>query len=241
VDYPTEGHTDAEHLIARLRDALSGPLPGIRAQQEMAPTKRQQPERGDDLRQSAVLALLHGHADLPGPAESAPTLESLSLVFTLRPNSLRHHAGQISFPGGGVEPQDRSLALTALRETAEELGIPTDKVRILGKLTPLHIAPSHNCVHPFVGWLPHLPPINPDPVEVSEVLDVSLEHLLNASNRGTLMWYRDGEALTAPSFKVITQEGAELRTENSGIHIWGATAMILSELLTIIRLLKSEA
>jgi 8-oxo-dGTP pyrophosphatase MutT (NUDIX family) len=236
VDYRAERNTDVEHFIARLREALAGPLPGIRAQQEMAPLKRQQPEcAADDLRQSAVLALLHGHAD------RAPTLEALSLVFTLRPNSLRHHAGQISFPGGGVEPQDRSLALTALRETTEELGIPTDKVRILGKLTPLHISPSHNCVHPFVGWLPHLPPIHPDPVEVSEVLDISLDHLLNASNRGTLIWYRDGEALTAPSFKVITQEGAELRTENSGIHIWGATAMILSELLEIIRLLKSAA
>ena len=236
MNYPTEHDRDAEHFIARLQNALSGPLPGLRAQEMMAPQRRQQPEVSvQNMRQSAVLALLHGQVNRP------TMIDSLCLVFTLRPNSLRHHAGQVSFPGGGAEPQDNSLALTALRETSEELGIPTDRIRILGRLTPLHIMPSLNSVYPFVGWLPRLPPIKPDPVEVSAVLDVSLGHLLDASNLGTHIWYRDGEALTAPSFRIATPEVETLHRWESEIHIWGATAMILSELLAIIRVLVSEA
>jgi 8-oxo-dGTP pyrophosphatase MutT (NUDIX family) len=196
----------------------------------MAPLQHEQPlSPPDAVRQSAVLALLHRRAD------RASILDALSLVFTLRPNSLRHHAGQISFPGGGAEPDDDALVTTALRETSEELGIRTDTVRILGELTALYIAPSRNLVHPFVGWLPQLPPLNPDPVEVSEILDMPLRYLLDPANLGHHTWHRETETLRAPCYAIPAGVVEQLDQHHPEIHIWGATAMILSELLAIVR------
>ena len=235
VEYPTEGEFNADSFILRLRHALTGPLPGVEAQLAMAPLGHTPPVLPrNDVRQSAVLALLHrraGYKRFP---------EALSLLFTLRPNSLRHHPGQISFPGGGAEPPDDSLAATALRETSEELGIPTGTVRILGELTPLYIAPSRILVHPFVGWLPELPTLTPDPVEVSEILEVPLNHLLDPGQTGTHIWYRDGTSHTAPCFLVPAPVGETREGEEMQVHIWGATAMILNELLEVIRLLVPQ-
>jgi 8-oxo-dGTP pyrophosphatase MutT (NUDIX family) len=236
VEYPTERHSKAEHFIRRLHHTLTGTLPGTEAQRKMAPLRHPMPEvAADSVRQSAVLALLHQHADLPH------ITNALSLVFTLRPDSLRHHPGQISFPGGGYEPRDDSLGTTALRETSEELGIPTNGVRILGELTPLYIAPSRNLVHPFVGWISHLPPVNPDPVEVSAIVDVPLGYLLDPTHLGNHTWHRDGQRLSAPCYVVPPPVTEELHPADSEVHIWGATAMILSELLAIIRPLVSDA
>ncbi len=233
MDYPAEDHIDTERFIAKLHNALTGSLPGTEAQHKMAPLGHRQPVGPpDDVRQSAVLALLH-QREIGGLIS-----DTLSLVFTLRPNSLRHHAGQISFPGGGAEPHDNSLARTALRETSEELGIPTSPVRILGELTPLYIAPSHNLVQPYVGWMPRLPPLDPDPVEVSKVFTIRLAYLLDPLYLGSHTWHRNGESLTAPCYEVPAID--EYGTNDSKIHIWGATAMILSELLAIIRPLLAQ-
>jgi len=178
----------------------------------MSPPMRQtEPEPHDRPRSSAVLALLHMDGD------------DISLAFTLRPTSLRHHAGQISFPGGGAEPGDGSCEATALRETAEELGIPTHDIHILGEMTPLFIAGSQNIVHPYVGWMPVLPLLCPDPAEVDRVLQVPVRELLEPRTLGTTTWRRNGRILDAPCYRV------------GGDVIWGATAMILSELLEIIR------
>jgi 8-oxo-dGTP pyrophosphatase MutT (NUDIX family) len=182
----------------------------------MAPPMRQtQPGPGDRPRSSAVLALLH------------TTPHGLALIFTLRPTSLHHHGGQISFPGGGAEPSDLTYADAALRETEEELGISTHDIRILGEMTPLFIAPSQNIVHHFVGWLPVLPPLNPDPVEVDSVLQVSLNDLLDPRSLDTHHWSRNGTVLSAPCYRV------------GETCIWGATAMMLNELLEIIRRLHA--
>ncbi|MCJ7548809.1 MAG: CoA pyrophosphatase [Anaerolineae bacterium] len=178
----------------------------------MAPAMRQsRPGPGDHPRSSAVLALLH------------TTPHGLSLVFTLRPLSLRRHGGQISFPGGGAEPGDLTYADAALRETEEELGISTHDIEILGEMTPLFIAPSQNIVHHFVGWLAVLPPLDPDPFEVESVLQVPLNALLDPRSLDTHYWPRDGVMLSAPCYRV------------GETCIWGATAMMLSELLEIIR------
>jgi 8-oxo-dGTP pyrophosphatase MutT (NUDIX family) len=144
------------------------------------------------------------------------------IVFTQRQRSLRHHGGQISFPGGRFEDGDTSLQHTALRETEEELGFPTEEVVLLGPLTPLFIAPSQNHVYPYVGWLPELPPISPNPTEVAAVLTLSLKELLSPNSLGVTHWRRNGEEMTAPCYRV----GETI--------IWGATAMILSELLTVL-------
>ncbi len=182
----------------------------------MAPALHRLVEPDGHTRQSAVLALLHNAP--AGPA----------LVFTARPMSLKHHGGQISFPGGGEEDGDQDYAHTALRETREELGIPTQDIEILGALTPLYIAPSQNLVHPYVGWMPRLPPVHPDPIEVAAVITVPLRELLRPTTIGVHTWYREGHPLPAPCYRV------------NGVSIWGATAMMLSELLAVIKGLTTE-
>lgn len=205
-----------------LQQALASPLPGVVAQRRMAPLlhvrpRAMRPAPEVTPRQSAVLALFH-------PTDAGP-----ALLFTLRPTELAHHGGQISFPGGGREPQDADLAQTALRETEEELGIPPHDVALLGRLTSLYIQPSRNMVHPFVGWCAHLPPLHPDVSEVEKVLDVPLRTLLAPESRGSYRWHFRGERRTAPSYKI---DGA--------YHIWGATAMMLCELLTVVRGAQDE-
>jgi 8-oxo-dGTP pyrophosphatase MutT (NUDIX family) len=203
-------------FIHRLRDALRDPLPGRSAQDRLAPPQRQtDPGPTDQPRQSAVLALLY--------AAQPPALPTTwRVLFTERQNSLRHHGGQVSFPGGGYEDGDASLLHTALRETEEELGIPTGDIAVLGKLTPLFIAPSQNHVQPYVGWLPKTPPISPNPAEVSVVLSFPLTTLLAPDAIGIYHWQRDGQELTAPCYRI------------GEVVIWGATAMMLSELLEVI-------
>jgi 8-oxo-dGTP pyrophosphatase MutT (NUDIX family) len=198
-----------ERLAARL---ASGSLPGVEAQRKMSSTERRwmpDPAELPTLRKSAVLALLH----------SSPA--GLAVLYTLRPSRLAHHGGQVSFPGGGWEEGDSSLVHTALRETTEELGMSTADVRILGSLTTLFIESSRNLVHPFVGWIPALPPLNPDSREVAEVLSVTLRTLWNPATVATCVRDVNGQPRAFPSFYIPPH------------HIWGATAMMTSELLTI--------
>lgn len=200
-----------EKFIRALELALTQPLPGRVAHQRMACAQRQwMPSAGVRPRQSAVLVLFY------------PSRAGMALLFTLRPSRLTHHGGQVSFPGGGREAEDASLMQTALRETSEELGIVTENVRVLGRMTSLYIPSSQNMVHPFVGWIPRLPALHPDAWEVEEVLSVSLRTLLDPATLDTYVWRNNGRALTVPSY----------RTAN--VHIWGATAMMVSELLDVI-------
>jgi 8-oxo-dGTP pyrophosphatase MutT (NUDIX family) len=198
-----------QRLAARL---VQGPLPGVEAQRKMSSAERRWTPDAEELptvRQSAVLALLH-----PSPA-------GLAVLYTLRPSRIAHHAGQVSFPGGGRESVDLSLTHTALRETAEELGMTTADVRILGPLTTLFIESSRNLVHPFVGWIPTLPPLNPNLREVAEVLSVTLQTLWNPATVTTCVREANGQLRTFPSFYIPPH------------YVWGATAMMTSELLAI--------
>jgi 8-oxo-dGTP pyrophosphatase MutT (NUDIX family) len=202
---------DFMHCLAER--LAQGALPGVEAQRRMSSTERRwAPEAAElpTVRQSAVLALLH-----PSPA-------GLAVLYTLRPSRLAHHGGQVSFPGGGREAGDLTLAHTALRETAEELGIAVTDVQILGQMTTLFIESSRNLVHPFVGWTPALPPLNPDHLEVAEVLSVTLRVLQNPATVTTCVREANKELRTFPSFYI------------SPHYIWGATAMMTSELLAIV-------
>jgi hypothetical protein len=152
---------------------------------------------------------------------------------------LRHHGGQISFPGGGVEPKDDSYAQAALREAEEELGIETEDVEILGEMTSLFIAPSRNLVHPYVGYLARLPPLHPDPAEVAGVLTMPVVELLNPEQVGVHYWHRNGQRLTAPCYLIEGAGISKYPSESAlwqGTCIWGATAMMLGELMEVIRI-----
>jgi 8-oxo-dGTP pyrophosphatase MutT (NUDIX family) len=200
--------------VSDIRHLLTRPLPGAEAQMRMAPQRRV----GGALdttdpaarRQGGVLILLF------------PRSEHMHFVLTRRTDQVAHHKGQISLPGGTRQDNER-LAYTALRETGEELGIPTADVEIVGRLSPLFVPTSDYCVHPFVGYLAGAPTFRPNPVEVAEVLEVSLASLLDPAARKVEYWQYPGseDRRRVPFFSF------------QGWVVWGATAMILSEMVTV--------
>lgn len=206
--------------IATIRQALSlSDFDSLAAQGKMKPIPRelQRPSgMGGKPRESAVLLLLY-------PRDGQTTL-----VLTLRRHDLNAHAGQVSLPGGRLEPGE-TPAEAALREAHEEVGIHPSRVRLLGTLASLYIPPSDFEVHPFVGWHEQPAVFAPQPGEVAELLEVPLLSLLDVSTRREEIWNRRGLELQVPFFGV-------------GRHkVWGATAMILSEFLERLRLVADDA
>lgn len=202
------------NLVSSVATALGNPLPGQAAQYRMAPIPRPGGESfqlpGPDARNGGVLVLFYPHQ------------AQIYLPLILRPTYNGTHSGQVAFPGGGQEAQDQDITATALREAYEELGIQSDRVHILGRLTPLYIRPSNYLVTPTLGWTAERPCFQPDPYEVARLLETPLSALQDPANRRSEVWQlRDREA-TVPFFEI------------QGQMIWGATAMILSELLTIL-------
>ncbi len=230
--------------VLDLRAVLTRPLPGLAAQMGMAPLPRPGTERifdpNLDCRRAGVLALLY-----PGRGEAFPsrhavaadvscdvrpsvTVDSsrnaspLHLVLTRRTDALDNHRGQISLPGGSMEPGEDAVA-TALREAHEELDVDPTRVEVLGQLSPLYIPPSGFCIFPVVGYTPERPAFAPSPTEVAEVLEVALDHLLNPATRREEIWPLRGENVRVPFYTV-------------GHHkVWGATAMVVCELLALVR------
>lgn len=141
----------------------------------------------------------------------------LTVLLTQRTAHLNDHAGQISFPGGRVEPGDATPEMTALREAEEEVGLPRERVRILGRLADYHTVTGF-AVTPVVGYI--VPPfsLHPDPFEVAEVFEVPLEFLMNPENhqRHTSS-YRGRQR----SYYAMPYEGR---------FIWGATAGMIVNL-----------
>ena len=178
----------------------------------MAPAYRQDPSlaavEGKACREAGVLALLFPQADVP------------TLVLTVRHGYLRQHAGQISFPGGRRE-EGETLRETALREAQEEIGLAPGTVDVLGSLTPLYIPPSGFCVYPFVGVVSTPPFLRPTDVEVAQILHVPFPFLLDPKTRQQASRTLHGQEMTVPFFAV------------DGHQVWGATAMMLAELLAL--------
>ncbi len=200
--------------IEALASRLAEPLPGHAAHRQMSPVPRTGSEPGYvppvPPRRGGVLVLFYPHNDL------------LHLPLILRPTYDGTHSGQVAFPGGGQEEGDPDISATALREAYEEVGIPPDDVRILGQLSKLYIAPSNFEVYPTVGWISQRPNFRPDPYEVARLLEVPLSDFHDPANRYEEMWNLRGRQVQVPFFKI------------QGQTVWGATAMILSELLAVI-------
>lgn len=119
--------------------------------------------------------------------------EGLSVLLTRRSPRLRHHGGQISFPGGRQDPGDENLIATALRETEEELGIPARLIEVIGTLNPLNTV-SRFEVLPVLGLLNGNYPLILSPDEVDHAFEVPLTHLLDRRNHIPLTLYRGGES-----------------------------------------------
>jgi 8-oxo-dGTP pyrophosphatase MutT (NUDIX family) len=197
---------------AVIRRALMLPdFDALPAQQHMLPMarNRQRPaELSGKARVGGVLLLLYCHQ------------QTMNVVLTRRRDDMRSHAGQISFPGGRQEANETAVE-AALRETEEEIGVPTTAVSILGELTSIYIPPSDYEVHPFVGWVNggERPSFKPEPNEVAEILEVPLPHLLNPNTREVGPIPVRGATYTVPYYNV------------NGHKVWGATAILLSEFL----------
>lgn len=201
-------------FIQSLSMGLSRPLPGWQAQIRMAhPVRYRRCTPLADARQAGVLALL------------VPKEGQWHVVFIERQchNPNDRHGGQISFPGGGWSPQDSDLSQTALRETEEEIGVPASDIRLLGALTELYIPISNFVVYPYVGVVAYQPVFRPQYEEVKEVLTAPFN------------WFYRPEALKRG--KLRAWPGIELENvpwfDLHGKVLWGATAMILSELLEV--------
>lgn len=198
----------------RLRQELSGPLPGPEAQLLMSPSVRRMPDNTGKVAKGSVMILLY------------PFQKEIYTLFIKRARYDGVHSGQISFPGGMHESGDDSPVATALRETEEEIGIPRDNLTVIGMLTPLHIPVSNVNVIPVVGVLENKPVCVPDPYEVDFVIDAKLKDLVHPNNQKRKKIRAADLDFEAPYYDL------------QGNHIWGATAMILSEFLEIVRRIR---
>ena len=196
-----------------LRLRLAETLPGVQAQLRFAPSPLRPGWRAGhyppDSRTAAGLILLY------------PRDNDVAVPLTVRASGLARHAGQISLPGGATDPGE-TLSEAALREASEEIGVDPSTVRVLGELTPVHVLVSGFTLHPIVGVTDERPNFVAAPDEVDEILEVSLDHLRDASNIGRDTRVREGVAVEYPYFDLL------------GHQVWGATAMILGEFICLL-------
>lgn len=203
-----------ELFIKKLKTRLQQPLPGLIAQQIMAPQGRI----------TAVLNLLKS---------KKPQKSSVLILIFLKNNKLyfvltqRHeyngvHSGQICLPGGKYEISDINLSQTAIREAKEEINVEYEKIEILGELTKLYTPPSNFCIHPFVGFTKYEPNFIKQPEEVKEIIISDLFYFINNPVIGKKSIATNRKInIFAPYYNI------------NGYTVWGATAMILSEFSTI--------
>jgi len=197
--------------INNWRRSLGNPK-GLESQLKLSPKLRasdiEQFKNKDKATKSAVLILIFERN------------HELFILLTKRSPKLRKHGGQISFPGGKKDNDDSDLLYTALREAEEEIGLNTE-VEVIGELTPLLIPITNFCVHQFVAFIPQLPILEFNNQEVEKIMEVSLSDLRNKNNikYGKFGKTSSGRLVEAPYYDL------------NGEKIWGATAMMINELI----------
>jgi 8-oxo-dGTP pyrophosphatase MutT (NUDIX family) len=165
----------------------------------------------------AVLALCYRDGD------------DLRVLLTVRSSELNSHRGEVSLPGGQSDPSDLDAIATALRECQEELGIATQSVTIWGQLKSIYILPSNFQITPIVGFLETLPALTINTKEVSSVISTTLRELLDPHTVVVEPWNLRGYDVMVPFFAVMQQK------------VWGATALILSDLTARMRRVLAQA
>lgn len=206
---------DFDRLISRLEQALNAPLPGQKAHRMMSPqpvdSRRFDPKIPPNHRKSGVLLLFY------------PENNGTFFPLIKRPEYVGFHSGQVALPGGKMELEDENIIQTALREAAEEVGIDQEKVRILGQMSDLYIPTSNFLVSPVLGFLDYRPDFIPEAKEVSRIISTDVPLLFNPEIRKqTIFDFGENGKLTTPYFEI------------DGEIVWGATAMILSELIQLL-------
>jgi 8-oxo-dGTP pyrophosphatase MutT (NUDIX family) len=201
--------------IVIIKEQFKLQLPGEEAQYRMSPiiNSRKYKEPSDSYKVACVMALLH------------PKDEELFVTFIKRASSHPDdkHAGQIGFPGGKFEDDDKSLIHCALRETEEEIGVSSSDIEVIGALSSLYVFASDFMVHPFVGYLDYKPQYKLQVEEVAGIYEVPLRKLIDPAYKvSRQVRLSEGFFREAPGYDI------------DGDFLWGATAMISSELENVL-------
>jgi len=184
---------------------------GTEAQKEMLPESRVLEMAPPNAKKAAVILLLY------------PKNNELHTVFMQRPIYNGAHSGQISFPGGMYECEDKNMISTAIRETYEEIGIQLPESSILGSLTPLYISVSQINVFPYVAYVEPCCDFNTSIQEVVHLIETPIKVFLDETTKQSGIINVRGTEMKVPYFSIQEKQ------------IWGATAMILAELIDCIK------
>ena len=194
------------------------PLPGHASQVKMSPSFRiqlieQQKEIIKDARKAGVMALFYPDVE-----------QQTRLILILRKTYSGVHSAQVGFPGGKLENEDPSLEYAALRETFEEVGVPIESMTVLKAMTSVYIPPSNFMVYPYLGITLQTPRFLKQDDEVEDLIEVTLDDFLDDANVGSQMLMTSLEKeVEVPVFKL------------NGHTVWGATAMMLSEIKDLLK------
>lgn len=208
-------------FVEELKSSLKKPLPGRSAQFQMIPDPGVKTYYNEtnflNAKKGAVMIVFFQR--------------SKEVIFPMikRQDYEGVHSGQVALPGGKKDPTDPDFEFTALRETFEEIGIPQNKIEVIGKLTEIYIPPSNFLIYPYVGVLYEEPQYYPDLTEVADIYEFSLKDFLSP------------QCISKQSMKLFN--GLEVTTPCYNIDqkiIWGGTAMILSEMRTILQNMRSK-
>lgn len=173
--------------------------------------RRFDPPEGVAPRLGAVLVLLY------------PDSDDLRLPLTVRSERLSSHRGEVSLPGGAIDPGEDGPTSAALRECHEELGVDPFQVEVWGTLSSFYIQPSNFQITPVVGFCQRAPVLRPNSAEVSAVITVTLRELLDPATVQIEQWHLRGVDVMVPFFAI------------AGHKVWGATAVVLSEFVARVR------
>ncbi|MEQ9468411.1 MAG: CoA pyrophosphatase [Ekhidna sp.] len=205
-----------DELTRFLEKRVQQPMPGDLAHQRMkpklpngAPVKM---KHATPPRKGGVLILLYEDQGI------------VRFPLIQRPNYVGIHSGQMALPGGRYEESDQDQFYTALRESQEEIGVDRGRVEIIGSLSEFFVAASNYMVLPVIGKIDHIPDFVPEPREVDDIVTPPITHLIDPNR------LKEKEIVVRSDFKMICPY-----YDLEGRTVWGATAMMLSELVAILQ------